>query len=100
WPKLPHPSSTLPQADIYTAPLLEPNLAPTLQVALHWAWCVGHVLLGPGERNIGLKVFQPFEFLPCLVEPAGLGQSSYKQTAGPIECRPEPQNNEGAVNGF
>jgi hypothetical protein len=30
-----------------TDPSLEPHLAPSLQVPLHWAWCVGHVLLYP-----------------------------------------------------
>src|ERR1700733_7283487 len=62
-----------PVADLQTGLSLEPALAPSLQVPLHWAWRVGHVLLDPCERNIGLKVSQPFEFLPCLVEAAGLG---------------------------
>src|SRR6478672_4988127 len=86
-----------PKADLWS---LESDLAPTLQVALHWAWCVGHILLDPGERNIGLKVCQPFEFPLCLVETPGLGQSSYQQSAGPIEGRPEPQNTKCAIDGF
>jgi hypothetical protein len=82
------------------ATLLEPNFAPTLEVALHRAWCVGHVPLDPGARNIRLKILQSFEFFRRFVEPIGLSQSCYKQTVGPVECRREPQHAKSAIDGF